>query len=626
MKNIIKIIATSMVVFLFIASCNDSFLDRYPKNDISDANYWKTPNDLQMFCNTWYSNNSLLPTYQSYNLGAFAIDAGDYPSLNFASSQSGSDIQAGNNYIKRMNGEYVVPSDGDGWGTSDWSVLRQINYFMDNYKKVEELNSFDAVKRYVGEALFFRSLFYFKKLQRYGALPWAATTVAVDSEVLFGERLPRNQVVDNIMADMDKAVEYLPAQANGTWTGRITKETAMALQSRIALYEGTWEKYHKGTAFAAAVDQSTKFLQKAADVSDALMKMSESAGFPALDGVGKKDAAGNLIGYRDLFNQTTYATNKEVIFWRRFVAGLVTGHGGAYSHMGGQVGATKNMIDSYLKIDGTPVAAGYDDSNLIKVAEGRDPRLTQSININDGLHYRFSNASPPTFFIAPQLDDASGEMICPTGYQIYKGHIFLRVREPQRGDADNALIYFRFGEVLLNFAEAKAELGTITQGDLDRSINKLRARAGMPNLTLAGLTIDPNFEFKTLAPIIQEVRRERKVELAFEGFRHHDIMRWAAAGELIVGKIPVGAKKAQWEGFKFADHAYDQTQNGRQTAFDLTIAGLETDAQGYIKIYKKALNEGTAGFKFNVNRDYLFPIPSGQLSLNEKLKPQNPGW
>jgi hypothetical protein len=352
--------------------------------------------------------------------------------------------------------------------------------------------------------------------------------------------------------------------------------------------------------------------------------MSEADKYPALDGVGAKDAAGNLTGYRDLFNQLSYANSKEVIFWRRFVAGLVTGHGGAYSHMGGQVGATKNMIDSYLKLDGAPVAAGYDDATLIKVAEGRDPRLTQSININDGLHHRFSNASPPTFFIAPQLDDASGEQVCPTGYQIYKGHIFLRTREPQRADADNALIYFRFGEVLLIFAEAKAELGNITQGDLDRSINKLRARAGMPNMTLAGLTNDPNFEFASLSPVIQEVRRERKVELAIEGFRHDDIMRWAAAGTLIVGKTPVGAKKAQWVGFNFADYPEAAPDRGRQSLFSEAVGKLGVDADGYIKPFKNLLNGGTEGYRFDVNRDYLLPINTQQLTLNPQLG-QNPG-
>jgi len=619
MKNIIKITAISVIFISFAVSCNDDFLERYPLNTISDANYWKTANDLRMYCNTWYSNTSLLPRYDTYGLGPFAIDAGDPPNINFVGSQSGSDIEAGVNYVQRINGEYKVPDDGDGWGTNDWLVLRQINYFMDNYSKVEALTSFEAVKAYIGEALFFRSLFYFQKLCRYGNLPWASTTITVDSEVLKGERLPRNQVVDSIMSDMDKAVEYLTAQAGGAWTGRVTKETAMVLQARIALYEGTWEKYHKGTPFAAAVDQSAKFLEKAAKVSGDLISQSESVGYPALDGVG------NEFGYRDLFNQSSYASSKEVLFWRKFVPGVVTGFWGYYTADAGGCGATKNLIDSYLKTDGTPVAAGYDDATLLKVAEGRDPRLAQTICIDDGKHFRFQLASPSTYFIAPAFDAFSTESYCPTGYQLYKGHDFRVAASPTRENSPNALIYFRFAEALLIYAEAKAESGTITQADLDRSINKLRKRVAMPPMILAGLKNDPNFEFANLSPVIQEVRRERKVELAIEGFRYNDIMRWAAAGELIVGKVPLGAKKAQWVGFKFADHAYDQTQNGRQSNFDAAVATLMTDDKGYIKVYKNNLNGGTEGFKFNVNRDYLFPIPTNQLTLNDKLK-QNPGW
>lgn len=607
MKNIIKTTVLSLVLFSFAIACNDEFLERYPLDTISDANYWKTANDLKMYCNTFYSDNGLLPRWNTFNLQPFSIDGN-------------SDIVAKNDYDRYLNGEKVIEGNNDGWGTGDWLVLRQLNYFMDHYRQVEEQVGFDAVKQYVGEILFFRALFYFQKLQRYGDLPWASTTVTIDSDVLFGERLPRNQVVDYMMEDMDKAVDYLPAQAGGSWTGRLTKETAMAFQSRIALYEGTWEKYHNGTPFAAAVNQSQKFLQKAADVSEALIRLSESVGYPALDGVGDE------YGYRDLFNQLTYANSKEVLFWRKYVSGLITGHWGSYSHSGGQAGITKNLIDSYLKIDGTPVAAGYDDANLLKVAEGRDPRLAQTVNINDGKHYQFQLLDPPTFFIAPAFDANNMESYNPTGYQIYKGHNFRVAGQVARESCENALIYFRYGEVLLNFAEAKAELGTISQGDLDRSINKLRQRVEMPPMVLAGLTNDPNFEFSTLSPVIQEIRRERKVELACQSFRYNDIMRWAAAGEIIVGYIPLGAKKAQWEeGFKFSDHAYDQSQNGRQEVFEEKVAQLMTDNQGYIKIYQDALNGGTEGYRFNVNKNYLYPIPTQQLILNDKMK-QNPGW
>ncbi|MDR0537253.1 MAG: RagB/SusD family nutrient uptake outer membrane protein [Tannerellaceae bacterium] len=609
MKVIHYIMATSALLMLPLASCNDDFTERSPLDKISDAKFWQTANDLKLYVNNLYSRNDLLEKEDGWgSIGPYGWDAND-----------GSDIEVKYSYNDRMNGEKTVPDDNDGWGIDDWESLRNINYFMDHYKTVEDLTSFDAVKQYVGEALFFRSLFYFKKLCRYGDLPWASVTVTINSDLLYSERLPRNQVVDSIMADLDNAVNYLPARAGGAWTGRITQEAAMALQARIALYEGTWEKYHAADQFKPAVNQSVKFLEKAAKVSGDLIAMSEANGYPALDNVGVE------FGYRDLFNQENYASSKEVLLWRKYEAGAINSIWDRYSAGGAGRGATKNLIDSYLKADGKPVAPDYDDATLLKVVENRDPRLAQTIQINDGKHFRWEKATPPLYFIAPTFDGWDSEESCPTGYQIYKGHNFRYADARPAGQGLQALIYFRFGETLLIYAEAKAELDNITQADLDKSINKLRDRVNMPHLTIS-VARDPNFEFASLPPIIQEIRRERKVELACEGFRVNDIMRWAAAGELIVGKIPVGAKKAQWIGFKFEDYLPEATPDiERQGKFEERLSALEVDGKGYIKVFKNTLNGGTQGFKFNLNRDYLLPIPTNQLTLNPKLK-QNPGW
>ncbi|MDR0507228.1 MAG: RagB/SusD family nutrient uptake outer membrane protein [Dysgonamonadaceae bacterium] len=608
MKKIIYYIAIPAFLMIVAQSCSDDFTERAPLDKISDAKFWKTENDLKLYVNNLYSRDDLLEVENGWgSIGPYGWDAND-----------GSDTEVKTSYNGRMNGENTVPDDGNGWGASDWVALRDINYFMDHYKVVEDLTSFDAVKQYVGEALFFRALFYFKKLCRYGDLPWASTTVTIDSDILYSERLPRNEIVDFLMTDLDNAVNYLTARAGGAWTGRVTKETAMALQARIAIYEGTWEKYHANDPFKAASNQSTKFLEKAAKVAGDLIAMSESTGYPALDNVGVE------FGYRDLFNQENYADSKEVLFWRKYEVGINNSLWDRYSSTGGGRGATKSLIDSYLKTDGTPVSPNYDDATLLKVAENRDPRLAQTIQINDKKHLRWEKANPPIYFIAPSLDGGAEEFN-PSGYQIYKGHNFRYADARPQGQGLQALIYYRFGETLLIYAEAKAELGNITQADLDKSINKLRDRVNMPHLTL-GVASDPNFEFASLSPIIQAVRRERKVELACEGFRVNDIMRWAAAGELIADKIPVGAKKEQWIGFDFGDYLPEsQPDMQRQATFGDKINELEVDGNGYIKIFKSKLNGGTQGFKFNLNRDYLYPIPTNQLTLNPKLK-QNPGW
>jgi hypothetical protein len=169
----------------------------------------------------------------------------------------------------------------------------------------------------------------------------------------------------------------------------------------------------------------------------------------------------------------------------------------------------------------------------------------------------------------------------------------------------------RYAEILLNYAEAKAALGNITQADLDKSINLLRDRVDMPHLVLNNIASDPNWEFPDLSPLINEVRRERNVEIGCEGFRFDDIMRWAAADELIVGWKPKGAKWKQWEGV-YTNPPVVAGQN------------VYVDSQGYIEpLMKDALLQN--GYQFNVNRDYLLPLPVDQLTLNPNMK-QNPGW
>jgi hypothetical protein len=228
-KYIFGIIALAAV----LTACNDEFLERSPLVNINDADFWATANDLKIYANNFYNQDALLPRSQGawFSQGPFGADA-----------DGGSDTQIHLDYNRRMNGENTLPASGGGWSSGDWSLLRDINYFMDHYAQVDD--SWENVRQYVAEALFFRSIFYFNKVRTFGDVPWASTTVTMDSELLFSGRLPRNQVVDSIMRDLDLAVEYFPARAGGGWTGRVTKEAALALQARIALYEGTWERYH----------------------------------------------------------------------------------------------------------------------------------------------------------------------------------------------------------------------------------------------------------------------------------------------------------------------------------------------------------------------------------------------
>ena len=586
-----------IALMTILTSCNNDLLERAPLVAISDADFWASANDLMMYANNWYNQDGLLPIYRGYGTqGIFSLDG-----------ENGSDTQIRVDYNRRMNSENTLPASGGGWAAGDWLLLRNINYFLDNYSLVDQ--PWESIRQYVGEALFFRSIFYFNKLRSFGDVPWASTTVTMDSELLFGARTPRNQVVDNIMQDLDLAIEYFPARGGDAWTGRVTKEAALALQARIALYEGTWERYHekKNTSFKVSGSDGSKFIQKAADAAGALMALAAANGYPALENIGVEN------GYWLLFNQTDYSNNKEILLWRKYLdaEGIYTwwGH---YTASGGGNGLTKRLIDSYLCTDGKPIAVSLlyqGDDNLKTVVTNRDPRLNQTIYVDDGMHLLYT---PSSYFTTPSFERVA-EHRAVSGYQGWKGHTPHVYLPNLSGRFETGCIYHRYAETLLIYAEAKAELGTVTQSDIDITVNAIRSRVGMPALNISDITIDPNWEFADLSPLLQEIRRERKIELANEGFRVDDIFRWAAADELIVGYKPLGAKKAQWENYPDASQSF-------LNAVDL----LPVNDEGYIDPYGSAtvLNDG---FHFNLNRDYLLPIPTNEIVLNANLT-QNPGW
>jgi len=584
MQNRLYIIILALAVFL--AACKKDFLDRTPETSISEAEFWKTQNDLQLYVNNFYT--AFPSTIGAFGtIGPFGQDADD-----------GSDNMITMSVNGNMNGVRIIPSSGGGWAYGDWSTLRNINYFMANYNKVNA--SWDNQKTYVGEALFFRAWFYFSKLRQFGDLPWVNRPLDITSGELKTPRLSRSVIVDSIMNDLDRAVQYLPSKTSAQ-ASRVNKQIAQLFQARIALFEGTWEKYHAGTPFGVNGSDGTKFLQKAATVSADLIANSGGYALVATPGTD---------GYWRIFNQINYSSNTEVMLWRQFDLNINGGHyWHRYTNTGAGRGITKNLVDYYLCTDGNPITGNalyQGDATLLNVVKNRDPRMVQTIYINDGNHIVTNNrpnGAVPNIFDVPTFS-APNEQKPATGYQVYKGHDPDYNQQQDRGTS--GYIIFRFAEALLTYAEAKAELGTITQNDLDISVNKLRARVGMPNMLLASITVDPKWEFPALSPVINEVRRERRIELACEGYRKDDIFRWAAADELIVGWKPKGAKLAQWTGV--VDSKY--------------LTSYPVDENGYIELFKTNL---ATGYKFNLLRDYLSPIPTDQMVLNPDIK-QNPGW
>lgn len=579
MKKLKKIIAISIcgAGILLWCGCSKSFLNKLPQDEISDAVYWTQPSDLQLYVNQFYT---VFPSYGGFDGGIFWKD-------------NNSDNLLPGIYDTRLAGVNTLQSNNGNW---TYTNIRGVNYGLEHYKQIG--GNFDNIKTWVGELYFFRAYCYFDLVKSYGDVPWIGHTLNIDSDDLFNTRTPRQQVVDSILSDLDQAISYLAPKATAE-ANRLNKECAQLFKSRVALYEGTWEKYHQNTDFGVSGSDGAKYLQLAAEASQALIDGSTVQIYR--NGNTHED-------YGHLFNQNDLSDISEILLWKKYDASLGLYHNSQLylPNTGGNTGLTRSLVNDYLCADGNPIGVSHEyqgDQTLLKVVANRDPRLSQTMWA-PGDTMELNGTEVVRLFSKPTLD-LVGEYLCTTGYQLKKGaSIYSQDGQHASNTSITASIVFRYAEALLNYAEAKAELGSITQADLDKTINVLRDRVGMPHLQLSTITHDPNWLFPSLSPIINEIRRERRVELACEGYRFDDLMRWAAAS-LIKGKRPLGA-------------IFDPSQ------FPTLVVGQNVlvNGQGYIDPYQTIM---PSGWGFHEDRDYLLPVPQNEITLNKDLA-QNPGW
>ncbi|MDO5981399.1 RagB/SusD family nutrient uptake outer membrane protein [Flavivirga spongiicola] len=580
MKKLIRYIT----LFLTIASisCDDEFLNHPDQDNITSDNFWKTTQDLELYVNQFYPQ---LPSWSpgAWNGGIYWSDGNIDNIIHENSTRSGTIV--GLNTVETGNGRW------------NYSTIRSLNIFFANYETVDA--DFDEYKHFVGEAHFFRAWSYFTLLRTYGGVPWIDKPLLPDSEELEAPRASRSEIATNILADLDKAIEFM-ASGKNKGGNRLNKECARLLKARVALYEGTWEKYHNGTSFGVSGSDGASFIQIAADASKSLI---DNPGGFSINNTGNPG-----VDYETLFNQADYSSNPEVMLWRRFDLALSIAHNGQryLPRIGGARGVTKELVDDFLAIDGLPIASSplyMGDQGLVNVTTNRDPRLSEVIWVPGQLQ-QTGRGAPDEFFDRAPLE-IGGEGGCPTGYMIRKGASTNRDYSHTSGVGVTSSPTFRFAEALLIYAEAKAELGSISQQDVDESINVLRSRAGMPNLNIGSITADPNWAFPSLSPILNEVRRERHVELAVEGYRFDDIMRWSAAEDLVVGK--------RYKGVYFVQSEFPELTPGTNVLLD---------TNGYVDPNQNSL---PGGFQFDPMRDYLLAVPLDEITLNPALT-QNPGW
>lgn len=574
-----------IILALFVLGCNDDFLERYPTDSVAPPTFFQSENDFIAYTNLFYS-------YLPGGSGIYGESA---------------DNIVKSSIDREVSGTRLVPTTDSKWG---WSDLRNIN-FMLNSENVKNYPDAAVRNKYVGLAKFFRAHFYFEKVRWYGDVPWYSDVITTsDQENLFKARDPRTLVMDSVLADIDYAIEHLGTTPD---VERVTKWTALALKSRICLYEGTWRKYHP----EFGLPDADRFLNECVEASQALMESGEYQVYTGTGGPTGKP-------YQDLFAHLTLdPVADEVILGRRYSSELELRHGLQFyttARTQGKPGLEKKLVNSYLMADGSRFTdiAGYETMEFYDEVQNRDPRLAQTIRTPGYKRIGSSTA------IAPDFEATM------TGYQPIKW--MNSVEYDGNNQSIQDLLLFRFGEVLLNYAEAKAELGTLTQADIDISIKLLRDRVGMPNLDMAAANASPDpylaAQYVNVTGsnqgVILEIRRERRIELVMENhLRWEDLMRWKE-GHLLTDTF---------EGMYFPGPGfYDLDRNG---SMDVEVySGSKPPATGPYQIPTSDLSEGTSGNilanknivkTFDESKDYLWPLPTEDLTLNPNLE-QNPNW
>lgn len=569
MKKIILYFSFVFIGFAF-NSCED-FIDLQPLDKISSNDYWNTAADLENYVIQFYPN-----------LGGSNMvhdDTGD-----------SDDIVYGN-LSAILNGQRT-PATGNWRG--EWTNIRNVNIFFDNYENCKD--AFDTYKHYVGEAHFFRAWFYFGLLKKYGNLPWYASALQVDDEEgLKRQRDSRTVVADNILADLDKAIEYLRVRSS-VGNLRLNKEAALAFKTRVALYEGSWEKYHARDGFGVSGADPNKYFRQVVSAAEELIKGNYSVGIYN-SGNPDKD-------YYTMFGLDDMSGINEILLYRAFsIADGMTNNAQHYvTERNTSKALTWEFVTSYLGKDGKPynyLQVGQTmkgNAFLKKVAADCDPRLKATVWIPGDLMAVANNK----IFDHPGLNEGTN-WLCQTGFQPKKtsNPNSVGAGDPSNANSQTGYIILRYGEVLLNYAEAKYEAdGTVSTTQL----NLLRKRAGMPDFTINQQSSDPNLlDYGYQIPdALYEIRRERRIEMALEGQRDEDMMRWAAH-KLFQNKRP--------KGYPFL-----------QSEFPSYTPSI--DVNGLVDYWAKLLPNG---YQFREKQDYLYSVPQDELTLNPSLT-QNPGW
>lgn len=636
--------ALTFIVALLGHGCNDSFLEVYPEDQQTEATAFVTDANFNTYA--W----SLYEIFDGYADTNFSdeINAGYF--ITKSNSAAGS-------LSKWATGNVIVPANPESHGKqkdpdkvvyyTDWdfSYVRQVNLMLSNIESSSMTEADKEHWRSVG--YFFRAYRYADLLSRYGDVPWIDKVLNTDSEELTMARTPRVEVAKHILDDLLYAQSHIRKGGNGHNT--ITPYVIDALISRFGLFEGTWRKYHGlsgGEEFLRASVEAAK--RVLADISDVHPQ------------------------YDALFNSAAVdmAKIKEVLLYKEYRNVKDEGHSRVRSLRTGEATteATKDFVDRFLCTDGKPISTsslykGTEETNGSKKEyanfRNRDRRLYLTIippymtdnarsgNITSYTRYQASDPKAYADEFIELINSNSGAGW--SGYKTlpasnFKGYYTTRMPNlwqsanglwnwqkaymgyipwkfyntwvlcPSNDKSNNSVApIFRVGEVMLNYAEAAFELGSFTQEVADATINKLRTRGGVAPMTVAEITSTWDLKRDNdVDPVLWEIRRERIMELAGEGFAFNDIRRWKKA-EVQLSKMPFGAYVVK------ADYGNPSAMKVAQIHVDGTVDLAPVSGEGNLYIFTL---DGVKGWQSHY---YLYPLPLNDLALNPNLK-QNPGY
>lgn len=598
-----KIVYTAILACLTLASCED-FLDRQPIEQIGTDVYFKDEASLEKYTNGFI--NYYLPSATELTFG-----------------DGNSDIVQVINTSSYLFQPTWNSSLQGGWTASAWNFIYYINTFLERMHEAKGVSE-EAFAHYEGMARFWRAWNYFELVKTFGGVPWYDYVIkSTDQEALYKPRDSREYIMDKILEDLNFACDHCYTSKEWVNNVKINKWIALGIKSRICLFEGTYRKYHKvdpttGKAWDPEYNKNDKWLREAVDACEKLM---ESGIYSLVNSPAAVESQ-----YRSLFTSDEVKT-QEVIWAREYSKEKNIMHNITWYYTSGSMGQgwslDADFVYTYLNRNGSRFTddAEYATKTYGEVFANRDCRLAQSVISPDYRKVVGGTLKP----FAPDFS------VSYSGYQVIKFNIDDDSYEAS-SICTNSLPILRYAEILLNYAEAKAELGEFDDVVWDKTIRPLRERAGVNGNRPT--QIDPylqNYYYtaedgnaKISDKDILEIRRERAIELLLEGRRYDDLMRWHL-GYLL---------NKQWYGIYIGelDKAYDLNNDGVN---DVCVvdgkAGSEPGVKYIMLSALRGLEHNTYGrLTINLERHfsdqrYIHPIPKVAIDNNENLA-QNVQW